>query len=359
MRRLFQFDTLVGIGLWIVSIALAGFLIELGGRVVADLPRVERDIEVADFVEPAALNAAERTRDGGRDAIALLRDEIDTARLVLDAREQDTRAERDTLAAWVASREAVGDEGFDAELVARTERLEAIRRAQREARGVVEALEARRVALAAEVSAAETTIAELFADADESYDRALFARELRVFGLRLALTLPLLGVALWAVRTKRQGATWPLWRGFVLFAAFAFFVELVPYLPSYGGYVRSVVGVALTVVAGLWIIRAARAHAERRAEAAARSEAERRTAIDRGEAVRKVDAGACPSCDHALRTVDGAPTNHCVHCGLRLYGACGTCGTRRLVFHPFCMVCGTDEPPLGDVARATAEPQPA
>ena len=204
----------------------------------------------------------------------------------------------------------------------------------------MESLELRRVEALDALGPVEAERALLRANARHAHANAVFLQEARVFGLRLAITLPLIVVALWALRTRRDSPLWPLWRGFVLFALFAFFVELVPYLPSYGGYVHYGVGVVVTLVLGAWLIRAARRHMALRRAAAERPEAERRQTIDHEEALRKVERNVCPSCERTLRTTDGARIGFCVHCGLRLFDDCGRCGTRNMVFYPYCLSCG-------------------
>lgn len=354
--RLFRIENLFVGGMWAVSLALAFFLVGLGGLVVSDLPRVDRALDVADFVDPEAAARVDAAQARNAAALGETEARLETARLALEARRADTAAERDTFEAWIATRTATGDAARDEEVVRRTERLAALRQAEREAQAEVDRLEAGAAALRDRRAALAAEKAALRQAAFAPYERAVFVREAKVFGLRLALTLPLLVVALWAIRTRRRSPLWPLWRGFVLFAAFAFFVELVPYLPSYGGYIHYGVGAIVTVVLGAWLIRAARRHLARRAEAAARSEAERRRAIPYEEALKKTAADTCPSCERTLRTTDGRPVNFCVHCGMRLYDACPGCGVRRLVFFPFCMNCGTPSPDPAAARRPPALP---
>ena len=49
---------------------------------------------------------------------------------------------------------------------------------------------------------------------------------------------------------KRQSTWWSFIWGFIIFAMVAFFVELVAYLPSCGGYAYYLVGIAVTVLIG-------------------------------------------------------------------------------------------------------------
>ncbi len=333
-------ERLFTIAAWTVSLVFGGFLIGLGGRIVGQLPGVRQNLDIGVHIDSTTLAALRAARDS---LVEAERNEQDARERALQQHEVTRNAymtEREGFDAWVATRRATTDPLQDVEVLRRTLRLDTLRARERAAQLVIERHDEALLTFTQAREANGRALAALEAEAAQRMERGRFWEELRIFGIRLALTLPLLIVAGLLVVHKRHSEYWPLIRGFVLFAVFAFFVELVPYLPSYGGYVRYTVGVVASAVAGVYIIRSMRLYLARRRHVEQQSEAERRRTLSRDEALKRMDAGVCPGCERRMVTLAGTRVDFCVHCGLRLYDECQTCETRKNSFFPHCPVCG-------------------
>lgn len=340
--------------LWVVSIVFAGFIIGLGNLVIGDLPMVEGQVYTAPAEDtPAVRQVRDRIRQIERSKTAI-DDKLDIQRLQLDQAQRVSGTANETFKAWIAARTATTNPAQDPEVLARTRELEQLKANERTIQQAIADLENQRAALDQRENLFRAEENQLIADALPAQERSMFWQELRVFALRLAITLPMLGVAAWMVARKRKSDNWPLMRGFVLAAVFVFFVELVPYLPSYGGYIRYIVGIALTLAAGHFLIRNMRAYLANRQAIEAQAEKERRARVSHDEAFKKMAAKVCPGCDRPISTTGDAEANFCVHCGLTLFDHCHCCNTRKMAFFRYCMTCGT--PAKDEVAKEEITP---
>jgi predicted RNA-binding Zn-ribbon protein involved in translation (DUF1610 family) len=301
---------------------------------------LETPLSVEQFADAASLGKARADANALTARERDLDDQLAQARLNLVAVGNAYQSARAAYANWIATRRATTDSRQDADVLQRTRELDVRKASEREAQISVERLEKELLDTRQTLAARRRTEAQLLDGAEDAYESALFRQELRVFGLRLAVTLPLLVVAWWLVVKKRRSDYWLLMRGFVVFAVFTFFFELVPYLPSYGGYVRYALGIVLTAVAGHYVIRGMRAYLAKRRQAERQTEAERRQALAPDDALKRMTANVCPACERALMTTGDVVPDYWVHCGLQLFGRCATCDTRRNVFFHHCPKCG-------------------
>ena len=326
-------------GLWLIAVVFAGFLIGLGSLVVGDLPRVEKPLDAEQFMDRTRLAAVRAQLRADNDQLQDLGDASTRASDSVRHARAATESERESFAAWIATRSATQQESENPEVLRRTRALDALKAAERGEEQQAEALETRQTALEQDKAAQERGLQGIMAAGQSGYAHAVQRMELRVFGLRLLLTLPLLVLAVWLFLKGRKGPRWPFVWGFIFFALYAFFFELVPYLPSYGGYVRYLVGLGLTVLAGNYAIDGLRRYLERQRAAEERPEQERRRDLGYEMAQMRLAKKICPACERPLDTGDQS-NNFCMNCGLLVFESCARCATRQTTFSHFCRACG-------------------
>ncbi|AMM24334.1 serine endopeptidase [Variovorax sp. PAMC 28711] len=343
-------------GLWLVAVVFASFLIGLGSAVVGDLPQVERVRTTDDFIDHAAADPLRATVKASEVAEQNAERELEQAELQLAAAQQASRNARETFGNWLATRRATAQPDQDTELIARTRALDALKADEDKQQRRVGAQ--RQVALDARQAdqSARQQLDVLEQAADEKLQAEYRRIELRVFGLRLALTLPLLGIAGWLFVKKRKSTYWPFVWGFIYFALFAFFVELVPYLPSYGGYVRYIVGIVVTVLVGRYAIVALNNYLARQKLAELQPDQVRREELSYDTALTRLSKSVCPGCERPV-DLKNPDIDFCPHCGIGLFDRCGHCTARKSAFSKFCHQCGTS---AGAPAQSvTSDTQPA
>ncbi|MFP5393534.1 MAG: serine endopeptidase [Gammaproteobacteria bacterium] len=326
-------------GLWLVAFLFAGFLIGLGGKLVDNMWDVQPPPGVGDFIDPARAAAARSEMETARMRATQACELREQAEQKLEVARSNTSAAEDTFKNWLSTRHATARPEQDAELIARTRQLDQLRTVERAALGAVQAQDQVLLDVHQAQQQAQLRWNALEAPSRDAAARAERTHELKVFGLRLALTLPLLLVAGWLFARKRRSAYWPFVWGFIFFAVFAFFVELVPYLPSYGGYVRYVVGIIVTVLVGRYAIVALQQYLARQKEAERMPEAERRTTLRYDVAQTRLARNVCPGCERAVDLKDKT-VDFCLHCGIGLFDRCTRCATRKNAFARFCFSCG-------------------
>jgi predicted RNA-binding Zn-ribbon protein involved in translation (DUF1610 family) len=326
-------------GLWIVAFVFASFLIGLGGTIVQNLPKVEHRVTLEDFIDKPAATTLRAELKAMQEKRQVAQDAHDQAQLKLNGARANSAAARDTFNNWLATRHATMRPDQDAELIARTQMLDELKILERKALADVERQQQGLLDARQAEERAQRDMRELENAASDKLAVAYRDQELRVFGYRLALTLPLLGIAGWLFAKKRQSTWWPFVWGFIYFALFAFFVELVPYLPSYGGYVRYVVGIVITVLIGRYAIVALNRYLEKQKLAEAMPDVERRKELSYDTALARLAKKVCPGCERPVDLTNTA-IDYCPHCGICLFDHCGTCKERKSAFARFCHACG-------------------
>lgn len=335
-------------GLWLVAVVFASFLIGLGSSVVDDLPRVEQRLDTDDFLDLAQVQPLRVQQERLAAAQRQAMEARDQAQLQWQQARSDTQVARDSFNSWIATRSATQRSEQDPEVLQRNQALEQLRQTERKAQQALQDQEQALLNARQQAARVSNQLAEMEEVARQALHKAERAQELRVFLYRLAITLPLLVLAGWLFVKKRKSAWWPFVWGFIFFALFAFFVELVPYLPSYGGYVRSLVGIVVTVLVGRWAIVALQRYLERQRQAEALPANERRTQLSYDKAWAHLSKGVCPGCERAVDLKDGV-TDYCPHCGIGLYEQCHACNARTSSFAKFCYSCGAAAQHEGEV----------
>jgi hypothetical protein len=349
-----RMENLSRLVLFLVMLTLAGFLSALSNKVLEDVNQWVAAPAEESFQDKTALEGSARAQAVLNQQVGRVEDAKTTYQTSLERADRQYRAEKQSYANWLQARAAIGSSQEDAQVRERARTLDQYRRIQESWQTRIDETQVEIAGLEKKLQAVSDQEKSLRQAGEQKYRLAEQRYELKIFFLRLGLVLPILGLGVFIFARFRKNRFWPLAWGFILFSAYAFFVGLLPYLPSFGGYIRLVVGVILTLFIGFYVIKQVNRYLQNKRAELETSTKERFNQIKDEIAVRAFQSHSCPSCERdflirqwypktrkatEIRSLDEAP-DYCAYCGLPLFGKCPKCGNRNFLHFPFCSACG-------------------
>lgn len=341
---------------YLIAIVLCGFLIALSNRLIGDMddynarPQLEqyKDMDLVTQKENElqiiddSLNVNQKHREQIRNKVSIAKSNYVNA--------------KESFENWLKARKTIGSTNEDKEVLSRANKLDEYYETQQNWIAELD-----KVSESTDVYYEQRRDLQkvLDDDRDKAYDKlnvAMRAYDTKVFLKRLLFVLPVLLLGIYFIMKFRKHKYWPLFLGFVLFSFYAFFFGLVPYLPSYGGYIRYAVGIILCVLMGIYSINKIRSFIERKKKELKEPTTDRAKNVQLETAEKALDNHMCPSCgkdfiikqwaaakpqDAKNRSYTGVTTDFCRFCGLELFKKCDNCGTKNFAHLPFCSSCGT------------------
>jgi len=338
---------------YFVSGILCLFLILLSSNLLDDIDRLTVRPEYAAFENTEAFVNIRKQMAGinvQKDSLVNQRDNIAKA---MEVARENYKNQKESFDNWIRTRVTIESPSKDKEVVERAKKLDGIFKIEQDWRTEYNRLEEEIAGWQKQEQTLNNALSVEQEKANKSYERAIDGYTLKVFMLRLLFVLPVLALGIFFFIRYRAHKYWPLYFGFTLFSIYAFFIGLVPYLPSYGGYVRYSVGILLSLFLGYHAINTIRKYLEQRKAELQQSTQDRAKKVQHESAEKALDAHICPSCgkDFFLKkwefpltrtASEGAPkvSDFCRHCGLELFKPCEKCGNKNFAHYPFCSSCG-------------------
>lgn len=337
-----------------ISTILCLFLILLSSKIIDDLDSTTVRPEIADFEDETVMTELNERIDALYYEVEVLNTKKSRIENTIAAAKENYTNEKQSFDNWVQTRKTLGSPDKDQEVIERANNLDGFYKIEQEWRSQLHL----RQAEIDEKEKAQYEIRSLIDKendiAEIKYEIELKRYDLKVFLVRLLFVAPILVLGIFFFIRYRRNKFWPLYFGFSLFSIYTFFFGLVPYLPSYGGYVRYVVGIILSAGLGYYAIRTIRQFIETKQAELQVSTQERAKNVQTEVAEKALENHFCPSCgkDFLIKKWEFPMKNNendayklvtdfCRHCGLELFKNCHKCGNKNFAHLPFCSSCGT------------------
>lgn len=326
-----------------VSILLGIFLILLGNNILQDLGTWNAKPAYESFLDQTRIGAYEAEIKQLQSDQEFITDSRDTNQKGFDTAGETYRQEKESYANWITTRQTLNSTDQDSMVLQKTRELDKLKENIQKWQARIDADQTQIDEKDKKIAAINGEMNVLRDEAGVRHERAVSFYNLKVFGIRLLFILPLLALALFLVIKFRTSKYSPFIWGYVLFVLYAFFFGLVPYLPSFGGYVQYSIGVLLTIVIGYYVIKFLQKYLESKKAEVQLSSKERSEKIQEETALKAFTTQTCPSCEHrylaGITEKDTLP-GFCTHCGLQLFAPCETCGKKNFIHFQYCWSCG-------------------